>query len=167
MASNGPRDSDFPLDSEDRQVVTDALETGIQELSINESEDSISDSDLGPVVYCKVQDDLCKRLMRVEAKYRRAAAQIELLNRRLEFQHVRYSRANKEKEVAFRYFNRLKAATVEGVRHAFYMYARKLAEEMVFLRRLLHREELYVEDFINLPQDYDENLAYHNIPYNI
>lgn len=80
----------------------------------------------------KVQ--LYAELNETETRFRRACEQVVLLNDKLEGLQRRYDKARLENHRTFRYNLRLKMASVEGVRNAYYEYACNKAEKIAELR---------------------------------
>lgn len=78
--------------------------------------------------------DVNTRLYETEMKFKRACEQVVLLNDKLEGLQTRYEKARQENHRSFRYNLRLRMATVEGVRNAFYEYACEKAERIAELR---------------------------------
>ncbi|WAQ94702.1 hypothetical protein MAR_007173 [Mya arenaria] len=81
-------------------------------------------------------------LVDAERKFKRACAQVNLLNAQLEEMQTRYQRAKDDGFRSFRYNLRLKLACNEGVRNMYYEYAYAQAEIVVELRRQLYGEEV-------------------------
>lgn len=73
-------------------------------------------------------------LTETEYRFRRACEQVVLLNNKLQDLQVRYTRAKRDKRGAFRYNIRLRMSGVEGVRNAYYEYARQKADKVLYLR---------------------------------
>lgn len=69
-----------------------------------------------------------------EYRFRRACEQVVLLNNKLQDLQVRYDRARKQEMRSFRYNIRLRMSGVEGVRNAYYEYARQKADKVLYLR---------------------------------
>ena len=79
-------------------------------------------------------EELYTNLHETEMKFKKACEQVVLLNDKLEGLQRRYDKARNENHRSFRYNLRLKMATVEGVRNAFYEYACEKAERIAELR---------------------------------
>jgi len=62
--------------------------------------------------------------------FRRACSQVILLNHQIEAAKARYDRARAVKRLSFRYSNRLKLTSLEGVRNLIYEYACQKCEEI-------------------------------------
>ena len=73
-------------------------------------------------------------LSETEYRFRRACEQVVLLNNKLQDLQVRYARAKRDERGAFRYNIRLRMSGVEGVRNAYYEYARQKADKVLYLR---------------------------------
>lgn len=69
-----------------------------------------------------------------EFRFRRACEQVVLLNNKLQDLQVRYDRARRDELRSFRYNIRLRMSGVEGVRNAYYEYARQKADKVLYLR---------------------------------
>lgn len=74
------------------------------------------------------------RLHETELRFKKACEQVVLLNDKLMGLQVRYDRARQENSRSFRYNLRLRMATVEGVRNAYYEYACEQAERIAEVR---------------------------------
>ena len=77
---------------------------------------------------------LYAELYETECRFKRACQQVVLLNDKLEGLQIRYDKAKQENHRSFRYHIRLRMATVEGVRNAYYEYACVKAEMIANLR---------------------------------
>lgn len=73
-------------------------------------------------------------LSETEFRFRRACEQVVLLNNKLQDLQVRYDRARRNELRSFRYNIRLRMSGVEGVRNAYYEYARQKADKVLYLR---------------------------------
>ncbi|KAK6178893.1 hypothetical protein SNE40_011378 [Patella caerulea] len=73
-------------------------------------------------------------LSETEYRFRRACEQVILLNNKLKELQVRYDRARRDGQRSFRYNIRLRMSGAEGVRNAYYEYARQKAEDILSLR---------------------------------
>lgn len=73
-------------------------------------------------------------LSETELRFRRACEQVVLLNNKLQDLQVRYDRARRDELRSFRYNIRLRMSGVEGVRNAYYEYARQKADKVLYLR---------------------------------
>jgi hypothetical protein len=78
--------------------------------------------------------ELYAELNETETRFKRACEQVVLLNDKLEGLQRRYDKARQENHRSFRYNLRLKMASVEGVRNAYYEYACEKAEKIAELR---------------------------------
>lgn len=92
----------------------------------------------------KVQ--LYTELHETETRFRRACEQVVLLNDKLEGLQRRYDKARLENHRTFRYNLRLKMASVEGVRNAYYEYACEKAEKIAELRYYVSAENHTLSD---------------------
>ncbi len=77
---------------------------------------------------------LYAELYETETRFKKACEQVVLLNDKLEGLQRRYDKARQENHRSFRYNLRLKMASVEGVRNAYYEYACEKAEKIAELR---------------------------------
>ena len=73
---------------------------------------------------------LVSEYFQCQQKFRKACSQVILLNNQIQNAQIRYNRAVKDGNKAFRYMGRLKLATLEGVRNTIYEYAARLGEEI-------------------------------------
>ena len=78
--------------------------------------------------------ELYAELYESESRFKKACDQVVLLNDRLEGLQRRYNKAREENHRSFRYNLRLRMATVEGVRNAYYEFACEKAEKIAELR---------------------------------
>ena len=69
--------------------------------------------------------------------FRIACSQVILLNHKIEAAKARYDRARASGRLSFRYSNRLKLTSLEGVRNLIYEYARQKCEEIESLQEKL------------------------------
>ena len=98
----------------------------------------------------KVQ--LYAELNETETRFKRACEQVVLLNDKLEGLQRRYDKAVQENHRSFRYNLRLKMASVEGVRNAYYEYACEKAEKIAELRYYVSAADHYESE--------DEDMVY-------
>ena len=99
----------------------------------------------------KVQ--LYTELNETETRFKRACEQVVLLNDKLEGLQRRYDNAVQENNRSFRYNLRLKMASVEGVRNAYYEYACEKAEKIAELR-------YYVSAMDNYESEEEDSMVY-------
>ena len=85
----------------------------------------------------KPTHDLILKIRHVDRKFRRARAQIVILNNRIEALLVRYKRSARDKRKSLNNAGRLQIATVEGVRNMYYEYAKQQCEVMDELQTAL------------------------------
>ncbi len=78
--------------------------------------------------------ELYLELNETERQFQRACDQVVLLNGKLEGLQQRYDKARQENHRSFRYNLRLKMASAEGVRNAYYEYACVKAEKIAEMR---------------------------------
>ena len=129
---------------------TEMMEFGDYESDVNTSVNS-SGSDL-----CDVDspdssdsfygDQLLSNLKQMNRKFRLACNQVVLLNNEVEYLQNRYDRAVDSGSRSFRYFLRLKIATLEGIRSMFYDYASHQADRLDALHLQLLREGIIEEE---------------------
>lgn len=86
---------------------------------------------------------LYANLNEAETRFKRACEQVVLLNDKLDGLQRRYDKAVQENHRSFRYNLRLKMASVEGVRNAYYEYACEKAEEIAELRYYVSAADHY------------------------
>lgn len=79
--------------------------------------------------------------------FRRACSQVILLNHQIESAKARYDRARAVKRLSFRYSNRLKLTSLEGVRNLIYEYACTKCSEIEVLQAKLRQLTGGVYDF--------------------
>jgi len=91
--------------------------------------------------------------------FRRACSQVILLNHQIEAAKARYDRARAVKRLSFRYSNRLKLTSLQGVRNLIYEYACQKCEEIEMvqakLRPLLTPDDEF-EYYTNSDTDTEE-----------
>ena len=86
---------------------------------------------------------LYANLNEAETRFKKACEQVVLLNDKLEGLQRRYDKAVQENHGSFRYNLRLKMASVEGVRNAYYEYACEKAEKIAELRFYMSAADHY------------------------
>ena len=74
--------------------------------------------------------EMLSEYLQCQQKFRKACSQVILLNNQIQNAQIRYDRAVKDGNKAFRYMGRLKLATLEGVRNTIYEYAARLGDEI-------------------------------------
>ena len=79
--------------------------------------------------------------------FRRACSQVILLNHQIESAKARYDRTRDVRRLAFRYSNRLKLTSLEGVRNLIYEYACAKCSEIEGLQSKLRQLTGGVYDF--------------------
>ena len=79
--------------------------------------------------------------------FRRACSQVILLNHKVEVAKVRYHRAKSAKRLSFRYSNRLKLTSLEGVRNLIYEYAKQKCALIEEIQSKLARMEGTDEEY--------------------
>lgn len=90
---------------------------------------------------------LCDIRMRNKI-FRRACSQVILLNHKIESAKARYDRARAVRRLSFRYSNRLKLTSLEGVRNLIYEYACVKCEEIEALQARLRQLTGGIYDFL-------------------
>ena len=100
--------------------------------------DAGSDEDYGEQLLCS--------LKQMNKKFRLACKQVVLMNNEIEYLQNRYDRAVDCCNRSFRYFLRLKIATLEGIRNMFYDYASQNADKLDALHVKLLREGIIEEE---------------------
>ena len=81
--------------------------------------------------------DLILKIRHVDRKFRRARAQIIILNNRIHALLIRYNRSCRDKRKSFNNACRLQIAAVEGVLNMYYEYAKEQCEVMQELQTVL------------------------------
>ena len=89
---------------------------------------------------------LCQ-IRSVNKVFRRACSQVILLNHKIEAAKTRYDRARSVRRLSFRYSNRLKLTSLEGVRNLIYEHACAKCEEIEALQAKLRQLTGGVYDF--------------------
>ena len=79
--------------------------------------------------------------------FRKACSQVILLNHQIEYAKARYDRARSVRRLSFRYTNRLKLTSLEGVRNLIYEFACTKCEEIETLQARLRQLTGGVYDF--------------------
>ena len=94
-------------------------------------------------------------LQDAERRFFQCCQQIVLIDQKLDIVQTRYNRADSDNFRSMRYSIRLQLATIEGVRNAYYEYAKSKAQEMARLRQELFGVDTAVEDYVELPDEED------------
>ena len=89
---------------------------------------------------------LCQ-IRSVNKVFRRSCSQVILLNHKIEAAKKRYDRARSVRRLSFRYSNRLKLTSLEGVRNLIYEHACAKCEEIEALQSKLRQLTGGVYDF--------------------
>ena len=89
---------------------------------------------------------LCE-IRAVNKVFRRACSQVILLNHKIEAAKTRYDRARQVRRLSFRYTNRLKLTSLEGMRNLIYEHACAKCEEIEALQAKLRQLTGGVYDF--------------------
>lgn len=100
-------------------------------------------------------DKLLDQLKQMNKKFRLCCSQVVLLNNEIEYLQNRYDQAVADQRRSFRYFLRLKIATMEGVRNMLYEYACRRADQLDAMHEQLLREGI-IENELDL-SDLDDN----------
>ena len=100
--------------------------------------DFLDDDDYG--------EKLLYSLKQMNRKFRLACKQVVLMNNEIEYLQNRYDKAVDCSSRSFRYFLRLKIATLEGIRNMFYDYASQHADKLDALHLKLLREGIIEEE---------------------
>ena len=80
---------------------------------------------------------LTRKIRALNKVFRLACSQVILLNHRIEAVKARYDRACAVKRLSFRYCNRLKLTSLQGVRNVIYEYVIQKSEEILLSQRQL------------------------------
>ena len=99
---------------------------------------------------------VCK-LRATNKVFRRACSQVILLNHKIEAAKTRYDRARAVKRLSFRYSNRLKLTSLEGVRNLIYEHASAKCEEIEGLQAKLMELTGGVYDFTSDDEEYENS----------
>ena len=73
--------------------------------------------------------NLLNQIKQMNKKFRLACKQVVLMNNEIEYLQNRYDRAVQQSNRSYRYFLRLKIATIEGISNMFYDYASQHADK--------------------------------------
>ena len=91
-------------------------------------------------------------LSETEFRFRRACEQVVLINNKLQDLQVRYDRARRDELRSFRYNIRLRMSGAEGVRNAYYEYARQKADKILYLRNKIRNLATNCNENISTPE---------------
>lgn len=89
---------------------------------------------------------LLDKLKQMNKKFRHSCNQVVILNNEIEYLQNRYDVAVADHRRSFRYFLRLKIATLEGVRNMIYEYACRHADQLDALHEQLLRDGIIEEE---------------------
>ena len=101
-------------------------------------------------------NSLLDQLKQMNKKFRLSCNQVVLLNNEIEYLQNRYDSAVADQRRSFRYFLRLKIATLEGVRNMIYEYACRRADQLDAMHEQLLREGI-IEEELDLSDLQDDN----------
>ena len=127
------------------------IESSFDRSYLSDECDDDSDEDYGETLLCS--------LKQMNKKFRLACKQVVLMNNEIEYLQNRYDRAVDCSSRSFRYFLRLKIATLEGIRNMFYDYASQHADKVDALHEKLLREGI-IEEELDLEALDDEEEEY-------
>lgn len=98
---------------------------------------------------------LLDKLKQMNKKFRLSCNQVVILNNEIEYLQNRYDMAVAAQNRSFRYFLRLKIATLEGVRNMIYEYACRHADQLDAMHERLLMDGIIEEelDLSNLDND--------------
>jgi len=99
--------------------------------------------------------NLLDQLKQMNKKFRLSCNQVVLLNNEIEYLQIRYDQSVADHRRSFRYFLRLKIATLEGVRNMLYEYACRRADQLDAMHEQLLRDGV-IEHELDL-SDLDDN----------
>ena len=85
-------------------------------------------------------NNLLDQLKQMNKKFRLSCNQVVLLNNEIEYLQIRYDQSVADHRRSFRYFLRLKIATLEGVRNMLYEYACRRADQLDQMHEQLLRD---------------------------
>ena len=92
-------------------------------------------------------EELLSRMRTLNKKFKNACNQVILLNNQIEHLQVRYDRAVQCNKRSYRYFLRLRLATLEGIRNMFYEYACRRADQLDEMQDQLVQEGVIDSDY--------------------
>ena len=75
-------------------------------------------------------EELVSEMRQMDRKFKRACQQVILLNNRIKETQTKYDRAVRKRRRSFRYHNRLRQVTLEGVRNMFLEYANRHGDRL-------------------------------------
>ena len=101
--------------------------------------------------------NLLNQIKQMNKKFRLACKQVVLMNNEIEYLQNRYDRAVQQSNRSYRYFLRLKIATIEGIRNMFYDYASQHADKLDALHEQLLTEGI-IEEELDLDALDDEDI---------
>ena len=106
-----------------------------------------------------IANALYEQILTAEKKYKRACAQLVIINQKLLAQWTRFQRAQRDERQAFQTALRFQVICLEEVRMQYYEFAQKQYDTVDALRdamQVLSDDEYYIfDDFINVHQSLD------------
>lgn len=94
-----------------------------------------------------------KQFTQINGRFAYACRQVVLINSELEALRVRYERAEKNRERAFLYSQRLRLIVLEGTRTMFYEYATACSDRLASL----HEEMIHTDTSMDEPETSDSS----------
>jgi len=112
---------------------------------------NLSDADMDVDISLEEKSDdysnnLLDQLKQMNKKFRLSCNQVVILNNEIEYLQNRYDKAVEDHRRSFRYFLRLKIATLEGVRNMIYEYACRRADQLDTMHEQLLRDGIIEEE---------------------
>ena len=120
------------------EMQSDYIDDNVDHLSLAEDhEDEDSTSAITSQSSSPQDHPLFIEMLKLNKKFRLSCRQVVMLNNFVEDLQARYNRAVQGNNRNYRYFLRLRIATVEGIRNMLYEYACTKAEELDDLHQKL------------------------------
>ena len=130
-------------------IMESGMELNDYEYKMDSSFDTTDSDDYG--------QNLLNQIKQMNKKFRLACKQVVLMNNEIEYLQNRYDRAVQHSNRSYRYFLRLKIATIEGTRNMFYDYASQHADKLDALHEQLLTEGI-IEEELDLDALDDEDI---------
>lgn len=92
----------------------------------------------------------------IQCKFHKACSQVILLNNWIQAAQIRYNRALRDNNRAFRYVHRLRLMTLEGTRNMIFEYASRKAEDLDIMQDSLVAQGLLEADDDDSDDEQDE-----------
>ena len=108
-------------------------------------------------------EEMISKMRTLNKKFRKSCSQVILLNNQIEYLQSRYDQAVKSNKRSYRYFMRLRLATLEGIRNMFYEYACRRADELDEMQDTLVQEGFIDSDY-DMIDGLDSDTEHHPEP---